>query len=240
MSGPLPTSPWTRHRVREALAALYGTNSRGNPDVPTAADDLGVARSTVYRWIAGHGHQRADISAGHLADLRPPQAVVAEQLRQLNLARTAMARVARGDILESWTKQQWLEPHVVATIELTAPAEAHPARRRPPHLRQVTTARLGTRGEREIARRGRVLARLEVDGRFPAVVLANSLLIEVNKWRIRGPAWVGVGPHQVWLPDVARIDLPTMAVTVGAVSPLSLPGVRAGMSPTTRRAAKRA
>jgi hypothetical protein len=233
VSDPLPTTPWTRHRVREALAVLYGSNSRGNPDVPAAAADLAVSQSTVYRWLAGPGHQRADISTAHLAALRPPPAVVAEQLRQLNLARTAMARIARGDVLDSWTKQHWLDPHVVATLELTAPTEQHPARRRAPHLRQVTTARLGTRGERDISRRGRVLARIQVEGRFPATVLATSLLIEINKWRVRGPDWVDVGPNQVWLPDAARIDLPTMAVTAGAMSPLSLPGVREGRTPVT-------
>lgn len=219
---PTASRPWTRHRLAAALAALYGTNRAGHPDAEAAASALGVSRSTVYRWLSGGaGHQKADLPARRQAQLRPPVSATNEQLRALQTARRDLARIAMGDVQPIWRRQHWLDPHLVAVIELTAPAAMHPVAPAP-RLRQVTTARQGTRGEKEIPRRGRVLATISVDGRFPATVLANSLLLEVDPWRIAPPDWVAVGPNQVWLPDAARIDLAAMAVTCGASSALTL------------------
>lgn len=219
---PVTARPWTRHRLAAALAVLYGTNRAGHPDAEAAAAALGVSRSTVYRWLGGGaGHLPAPLPPRRLLQLRPTATAVDEQLRALQASRRAMAEIAMGEITGTWRRQRWLEPHIVAILELTAPAAMHPAAR-PPRLRQVTTARVGGRGEKEIPRRGRILDSIVVDGHFPAVVLANSLLLEVDAYRIAPPGWIKIGPNQVWLPDAARIDLTAMAVTSGALPALTL------------------
>ena len=55
VSGKAGTSP----DLRGMLLAAYGPGARGGVNTAAAAQDLGVSRRTVERWVAPEGRQRA-------------------------------------------------------------------------------------------------------------------------------------------------------------------------------------
>jgi transcriptional regulator with XRE-family HTH domain len=194
------------------LSLIFGTNTLGRPDTRAAAAALGVSQRTVQRWLHGTARNLAKVPAERLRQIHefglPDPETLAQESKTADYAREAIARIAlpkgRG-VLPAWQRQNWLEPHIVAVLEL-------PDRK----LRQVGVARVAGRSSDELRKRGEWSDWTVVQSRFHATVLAHELLTSLTPWRIKSPAgWVKRGPTQTWLADAPSTDVAALAVTSG-------------------------
>lgn len=203
---------WTYRRLRLMLSRAYGVNSRGGPDTAAAAAALGVSPRTVQRWLRGKPRAFVALPDGRLEqirrDIRPDgQSLTQEQLSAA-YARNAIERIALPGgvgVLPAWKQRRWLEPHLVAVLELPAGG-----------LRQVTVGRKSNRTLVELGKRGKVLSHTTVATRFHATALASAVLQQVDGWRVTAPAGlVKQGRTQTWVAAAPRVSLPELAVTQG-------------------------
>jgi DNA-binding transcriptional regulator YdaS (Cro superfamily) len=203
---------WTHHRLRVVLGVAFGVNARGRPDTAAAAVALGVSRRTVQRWLHGADRTLARLPAGRLTQVQRATRPDEESLRQeetaARYARGAIERIAAPEdagVLPAWRQRQWLEPHVVAVLELPGLG-----------LRQVAISRASDRTLPDLRKRGRIRTHTTVATRFHATALAYALLQQVDPWRVQSPAGVvKQGRTQTWLAAAPALKLPEMAAAEG-------------------------
>lgn len=208
----VPGPRWTVKQLAGVLALSYGARPGGGPDTEAAAVALGVSRRTVQRWLHGSNRQRARIPADRLLQITRPDPMVLRQEKQAaDYAREAIARIAlpkgRG-VEEVWRVQRWLEPHLVAVLEVeVAPGVV---------LRQATISRGHTKSMQALRRRGAVADFTVVPTRFHATVLVHELLQRVQPWRVLPMLGaVSAGRTQTWSATAAVVDLDQLAVAHG-------------------------
>lgn len=201
---------WTYQRLRTVVGTAFGTDGRGRPDTAAVAAALSVSRRTVQRWLHGKDRSVARLPAGRLeqllAQVRPDPQSLRQEQTAARYARDAIVKLERDDragVLPVWSERRWLEQHLVAVLDLPALG-----------LRQVTITRGSDRALRELANRGKVVAKATVPTRFHATVLAHELLQDLDAWRVVAPA--GVLPAartQTWSREAPTVRRPGLAVT---------------------------
>lgn len=209
---------WTGRRVAWTLVMLYGTNTRGGIDTAGAAAGLERSQRTIQRWLAEAKRQpppveRAALLAAH--GMPSGEALRGEQ-QGASYAEEAIARIAlpRGvGILPAWRTRGWLEPHLVAVLEVPGvPGYG---------LRQLATARVGGRTVTDLRRRGELVDFTTVETRFHADLAIFRVLDAVRPWRIQ--------PRAVHLAQGAT------RAFAGDAPPTRLDAVRAAISEATDR-----
>jgi transcriptional regulator with XRE-family HTH domain len=196
------------------MTLVFGHTARGRLDTRAAAEDLGVSRRTVQRWLHGAADEPPAIPAARLAQIielsRPDPEVLEQERRDAQYAREAIRSVAlpRGrGILPAWRERQWIEPHLVAVVEVPRTGLG---------LRQVAVTRVAGRALQDLHRRGQVLDFTTVETRFHATALAHELLRMLDPWRVQPPAsLVKQAPTRTWVADAPTVDLSHLAVTHG-------------------------
>ena len=210
--GQVPGPRWTVRQLEGVLALSYGAGPRGGPDTVAAAAALGVSRRTVQRWLHGSPRARARIPAQRLLQITLPTPQVLRQEEQAAAyAREAIARIAlpkgRG-VEDVWRVQRWLEPHLVAVLEVNTD--------RGVRLRQVTVSRGHTKSLQALRRRGVVADFTVVPTRFHATVLVHELLGRVQPWRVLPlPGVVTMGRTQTWSGTARLVDLDQLGTSLG-------------------------
>jgi hypothetical protein len=170
----------------------------------------------VQRWLHGADRALVRLPAARFEQIRRATRPDAESLRQeetaARYARDAIERIGAGEdggVLPAWRERHWLEPHVVAVLELAVLG-----------LRQVAVSRASERTLSELRKRGKVRAHTTVPTRFHATVTASELLRQVDPWRVQTPpGTVKQGRTQTWL---AAAPTPKLAELVTA-GPLPTP-----------------
>lgn len=191
---------WTGQRLRWALPLLYGTNRRGNTDVAAVAAGLGVSRSTVYRWIANPSAIIPPARAAQILHAALPDPVTLRREKQafayaVDAIDAIRLPAHRRAIKPEWRDQLWLEPHLVATLDLV-------------QLLQLATTRISGRGVADLQRRATFADYTTVPTRFHATVLIQSILDDIRPWRIQARALsIGVGPTRTWSTDAPSVLL---------------------------------
>lgn len=221
---------WTREQLEVALRIAFGAGPRGGPDTAAAAAALGVSRRTVQRYLHRDEQRRAALPTGRLEQIRHAMRPDPESLRQEQIAeryaRTAISRIAEQDgpgVLPAWRERRWLEPHLVAVLELPEVG-----------LRQVAISRAQDKALTALRKRGKVLSHATVPSRFHATVLASAVLKKVGPWRIQTPpGQVKQGRTQTWSANAPRVSVSRLAVTPGLFAAPS----SGDSSPTTQPAA---
>ncbi len=197
---------WTTTQLAGALAIRFGTTTAGTPDTATAAAEMGVSRRTVQRWLHGSRRARAHIPAARLTQITCPDPQV---LRQEDLsaryARDAIARIAlprEKGIEESWRTRRWLEPHLVAVLDVPIPQLGRV------RIRQASITRGVDRAMKALRRRGEVIDFTVVPTRFHATVLVHELLARLGPWRLLPrEGFVPSGRSTSWSATAATPDL---------------------------------
>lgn len=192
---------WTRKRLIDMLQACYGPSTRGPLDVAAVARYAVVTPTTVRRWIKGDGQAsrvRPRIPKQRIIQLqRAPEDVEVRNEQQYQYALEAIAKVQRGDILTSWSRQGWLDEHTVAIVDIHG---------KPWH--QVVVTKANTRAMTEIRRRATILSVVMQPTRFHAQVLARTVMMYQQYWRVHPTAaQLPSGRTQVWMSDAAAVDL---------------------------------
>lgn len=170
---------WTRRRLVDTLCACYGTTPAGKLDVDAVAAAFRVTPATVRRWIRGSsGRVAARMPAKRLAQLQSPPAEVVEKGRAVaDNARKVVAGLDLPHGHERVRQKQWLEPHLVAIIEL-------PFASGRTVLRQLVLTRGTPRQVERIEKRGEIVDFTIVPSRYHAVVLIDEALQRVQNWRV--------------------------------------------------------
>lgn len=198
-----PTSEpeWTPDRLRTVLMITYGTNAAGTgPDLGAVAAAIGVTSRTVRRWIQ---HNRpSGVSAQNLArvlaDSRPSEEALRDEASRRRYAEDASARIElpRGmGGTDMWRQQGWLEPHVLAILEVPE----LPLRR--PVITRATAKALDRLPKK------RMVDHTLCQHRFAAELVKASLLEHVDAWRIQAPDGT-TGRTETWLADAPLPPLP--------------------------------
>lgn len=198
---------WTRKRLKTMLLTCYGETARGSVDVQAVADAMHVSSRTVRRWLAGSNRQLAAVPHRRLEQLRLPAAE--SELRgrqQADYAREAIAQIAlpkdKG-ILPVWRERGWLQPHVVAILDITGKP-----------WNQIVISNGSARSMSEFRRRGSIVDVTTVPTRFHGVVLVQEVLDEVGPWRLHPlPELLPHGRTHVWSNDAPAFDLSVLAVS---------------------------
>src|ERR1035437_46918 len=200
---------WTTHQLAVAMAVRFGVTHTGAPDTAAAARNLGVSRRTVQRWLHGSGRARARIPAHRLTQITSPDPqVLRQEALNATYAHAAIDRLSlphEKGIEESWRTQRWLEPHLVAILEVRI-AEVGRVR-----VCQISVTRGTDRSMKALRRRGQIVDFTVVPTRFHATVLAHELLEQVRPWRLLPKTgFVAVGRSTTWnaaapLPDLGQV-----------------------------------
>lgn len=197
---------WTTARLRRLLIARYGIGPHGGIPAAAVAAALGVSPRTVHRWLhTSSPRSLAHIPPRRLAELKalvmPSEQVLRDEQQAATYAENAISalRLGRGrGVLESWTRQRWLEEHIVLVREV---AWADTTVR---HLRVVRADRRA--GAVKGARR--IVDEITVPTKFHGTALASFTMDQIGPWRIHATAeQVGVGFTQVWSSDAPRTHL---------------------------------
>lgn len=201
---------WTHRRLRLVVGVAFGMNARGQPHTAAAAAALGVSQRTVQRWLHGTDRTLARLPAGRLEQIQAAARPDPETLRQEEIAaryaHEAIAQIAApggAGVLAAWRQQKWLEPHLVAVLELWGLG-----------LRQVAITRASDRALPELHKRGKVLSHTTLASRFHATALVAALLTQLDPWRVMTPPGVvKQGRTQTWVADAPAVILHDLAVT---------------------------
>ena len=111
-------------------------------------------------------------------------------------------------ILPAWRKQGWLDQHIVAIVEIHGR----------PWL-QVAVTNGSERALGELRRRGATVDNLAVPTRFHAQVLAHTVMVRQQAWRVHPTAQrLAAGRTQVWMADAPPLDLSALADDLGSGS----------------------
>lgn len=196
---------WTRKRLTTMLLECYGPTPRGAVDVAAVAHYAGVSPSTVRRWLSRPepGGRRLAIPKRRLVQLqRGPEEVERRNEQQYRHALNALASIDdERSIMPEWRKQGWLNQQTVAIIAVHG---------RP--WRQVAVTNGSRRALGELHRRGATVDNLVVPTRFHAQVLAHTVMLRQQAWRIHPAAHrLSAGRTQVWMADAPTVDLAALA-----------------------------
>lgn len=205
--GPL----WTRARLTRVMRLRFGAAPGGGVDTAAVAIAMEVSRRSVQRWLqAPHPRSLAPIPPRRLeqllALLSPAGDTLAREAQQARYAAKAIDALglARGmGIKPAWRTRRWLEPHLVAVLEVTAGGQ---------HLRQLAVTRLSVAKTDELARRGRIVDQAVVPTRFHATALVHQTLTDLAPWRYLANAeQVAAGYTQAWFTDAPATHLTRLA-----------------------------
>lgn len=213
MTAPGPN--WTRQRLLNALVACYGPGPRGGVDRAAVAEAFDVSTSTVTRWLAGDSDDHARIpNKRQLQLVLPPTQMLEDEVIDVANARRAIASLNPDDPTDlgrrptvagqSWKRQRWLEPHMVAVLELPTWG--------PLPLRQIVWSRGNPRVTTEWRRRGTAVDLVTVPTRFHAMVLVAEVLDRVGPWRLYPSVhMVPKTRTQVYAADAPALSLSAIA-----------------------------
>jgi hypothetical protein len=208
--------------LRAVLLARFGTTQRGRLALPEVAGALGVTVPTVRRWLRTPP-DRAPLSAARALQLAATVAPndetrtrerldvehAEEQLRRLALGR------GRGGMQEQYRDTGWLDPHVVAILELPY----RPPRPGPdvPLVRRVAVTRASLETVDRMQRGVDLVdfTSTPLPNRFAATLLRAQILQQVNPWRLvcssRSVARVEKGHTRAWLSPAPLAALDDLA-----------------------------
>jgi len=190
--------PWGDGRLGVVLSyAFEAFGVRGHVDARKVGEAIGVTPGTVRRWVREKlpERRRADIERLIL----PTADALEQEERERAYAVEALADIyGRGrPTLEAWKEQGWLEPHVLAVVQL-------------PRLR-VCVARIArVDGDQKSRERIRAGGGVIVDqdifpNRFAAQVAKAQLLEQLRAWRVVIPhGYVSRGRTESWLEEAPR------------------------------------
>ena len=204
---------WTRLQLEHRLIAAAGEGNRvGQVDNGAAAYLLGVSTRTLRRWLHGAPDQVVGMSAKSRAAvwaaLRPTEKRLEQERLDRRYAIEAVHQLAlpkrRRRIPPAWIEQQWLDPHIVAILDLPY-AQAH----------QIAFARMEGRPLSRLKNRGKMLDFRVVPTRFHATLLVGAVLEVVDPWRVvLARQWTKQGPGQGWMAaEAPQVSLDELAVT---------------------------
>ena len=210
---PVRGPRWTRNRLIGMLLDGYGPTPRGAVDVAAVADYAGVSHSTVRRWLSSRhpqGSRRLAIPKHRIIQLQRGPAEV--ERRNEQAYRHALSALGSMDdersILPAWRKQGWLDQHIVAIVEIHGR----------PWL-QVAVTNGSERALGELRRRGATVDNLAVPTRFHAQVLAHTVMVRQQAWRVHPTAQrLAAGRTQVWMADAPPLDLAALTASVASGS----------------------
>lgn len=209
-----PRGPrWTGRRLAWALELAYGRTARGGLNTRAAADGLGLSQRTIQRLLAEPRRHVPPAARRELVshNVLPSEQTLLKEDQAAEYAREAIARIALphgAGILPTWRAQNWLEPHLVAILEVPGvPAYG---------LRQIATGRLAGRPVADLRRRGQMVDFTTVPTRFHATLLVHAVLTTVLPWRIhpRGLT-LSAGPTRAFAGDAPQLDLDAVAAAHG-------------------------
>lgn len=215
MRAPLWQGMWTRARLERVMCLRFGFSRTGGVDIAAAAAGLGVSPRTVRRWLHGSGRSLAHIPQRRLeqivAVLQPGDELLIREAQKERYARAALS----GPTQPAWTAQGWLEPHLVAVVQIRVNDRVR--------IRQLAITRATSiKGWAEIKRRGRVVDQVQVATRFHATVVCHQVLDSVKPWRfVASPDLVAHSYTQSWTADAPRTQLAAVAAAVQAELPQS-------------------
>ena len=205
---------WTRARLARVMSLKFGSAEDGGPDTARAAEAMGVSRRTVQRWLhAGHGRSLAHIPVRRreqlITLLLPDAGTLAKEEQQGRYARKAIEGLSlprKMGTMPAWERQRWLEPHLIAVVEISVG---------PLKIRQLAIARNEPQRTAGIFKRGKVVDQTVVPTRFHATVLAQEALTDVRPWRFQaGVDQVQQGFTQAWMVETTtpRTHLTTSGI----------------------------
>jgi hypothetical protein len=195
------------------MSLRFGYSRTGGVDITAAATELGVTPRTVRRWLGGPGRSLAQIPPKRLdqivALLQPSEELLLREAQKERYARAALT----GPIQPAWTEQGWLEPHLVAVVQIRVNDRVR--------IRQLAITRAtSVKGWAAIKRRGRVVDQVQVPTRFHATVVCHQVLDSVKPWRfVASPNLVAHSYTQSWTADAPRTHLAAVAAGVVAELP---------------------
>jgi hypothetical protein len=189
-------------------AGLVQTNGRQRSFQPSMKVWMAPIRSLTLVKVPRRMACRVMIPKKIRRATRPDAESLRQEETAARYARTAIERITSPDgagVLPVWQERHWLEPHLVAVLEL-------PAFR----LRQVAVSRASDRTLSDLRKRGRVRSSTTVPTRFHATALAYELLQQIDPWRVQTPPGVvKQGRTQTWLASAPAPKLSELAVTAG-------------------------
>ncbi len=201
--GPL----WTKARLERVMRLRFGTTAAGAVDTRMAAVAMGVSQRTVQRWLhARHGRSLAQIPPRRLEQLielllpsEKTRRGEAQAARYAERALQALHLPRKMGVLPAWEKQRWLEPHLVAVLEVKLDDL---------RIRQLAIGRVSASKTDELRRRGTIIDHAVVPTRFHATLASHRVLTELAPWRFRaGTDQVVQGYTQAWLADAPSTHL---------------------------------
>lgn len=193
-----PADPWDDGRLGRVLSISYEAfGRRGRVNANVVAEQLKVSPSTVRRWVRGPlpAPRREAIARRIL----PGDPALEQERRELEYAREALRDIYGLDapINEAWREQGWLEPHVLAVVELEKLGVCVPRIARADGD-QKTRERMRAGG-------GVIIDQDVFPNRFAAQVAKSELLALVGPWRVVMPhGYITRGRTEAWLSEAPR------------------------------------
>lgn len=199
----VPGPRWTRKRLLEMLIDCYGPSARGPLDINSVAAHVGVASTTVRRWIVPTGHRKPHVPKARIAQLQRGSALTERRGDQhYEYALAAIDAISSGEFLAAWTEKKWLDEHLVLVVEIHG---------KPWH--QVVISKGEPRSMAELKRRATILNSLHVPTWFHAQVLAHRVMQRQQNWRVHpAKSQLAEGRTRVWMADAPPVDLDGLAI----------------------------
>lgn len=193
-----PAEPWGEGRLGRVLSLTYDAfGKRGHVDAVRVSEQLGVTPGTVRRWVrAGLPARRRELFA---ARVLPNDPALEQERRELAYAREALTDIygLGGPVNPAWQEQGWLEPHVLAVVEIDRLGICVPRIARADGD-QKTRERMRAGG-------GVIIDQDVFPNRFAAQVAKGELLALVAAWRVILPhGFINRGRTETWLKEAPR------------------------------------
>lgn len=193
-----PADPWGDGRLGRVLSLTYDAfGKRGHVDAVRVSEALGVTPGTVRRWVrAGLPARRREVFA---AVVLPNDPALERERGELAYAREALLDIYGfgGPINLAWKEQGWLEPHVLAVVEIDRLGICVPRIARADG-EQKTRERMRAGG-------GVIIDQDVFPNRFAAQVAKGELLALVDFWRVILPhGFINRGRTETWLKEAPR------------------------------------
>ncbi len=190
--------PWEDGRLGRVLSLAYDAfGKRGHVDAVRVSDRFGVAPGTVRRWVREGLPARR--KAEFAALVMPADPSLEQERRESAYAREALADIygLGGPVNPAWKKQGWLEPHVLAVVELSRLGVCAP---------RIARADGDQKTRERMRAGGGVIVDQDVfPNRFAAQVAKGELLALVAEWRVVLPhGLISRGRTETWLREAPR------------------------------------
>lgn len=198
-----PADPWAEGRLHLVLAYAFDAHGRdGRVNANQVAEQLHVSPSTVRRWVrnALPAKRRALVEERIL----PADTAVAFEAKEYTYAAAALEDIyGRGLPPEDyWREQGWLEPHVLAVVELQRLGVCVP---------RIGLANGDAKTQGRLRADGGVILDQQVfPNRFAAQIAKGQILTDVHAWRVVvPPGFASRGRTEAWLAAAPRPPLST-------------------------------